>query len=291
MPEDYQIAFRVKGLVAPEERIVFDDHILIRGVPRNEASPRASYVFFKVAVQTDEELQKLEKDCIDSLKDITRIYCLVSNDYAEVMPYGAMVPISSEHPFGYPKLFAWFWTKRIVTDEERERNIPFIKKTMTKYELVKSIFQVKKKAFLRNAIDYYHRSLGDSRLEEKLLDLMISLESLFSKKGERQELRLRYSLRASFLLSVGQESELPNIFRNVYQLYHKRSEVVHGTRVVDLDRSKISILQKYVSEAIQRFIHIEMPKKAILELIDDSVYDEEKREQLNQVVLEAIKKW
>lgn len=285
MSEDYQIVFKVKGLVTPEKKIMFDDHILIRGIPGSDTS----YVFFKVAVQTDEELRPRAHACMHSLTDITQIYGLVGNNYAEVIPSFLAVPISSLNRFGYPH--AWSWVKRIVTDEEREKNIPFIKKTMAKYELVKSIFQVKKKAFLRNAIDYYHRSLGDSRLEEKLIDLMISLESLFSKKGEQQELRLRYSLRASFLLSVGQESELPNIFRNVYELYKKRSKVVHGTRVVDLDRSKISILQKYVREAIQRFIHIEMPKKAILELIDDSVYDEEKREQLNQIVLEAIKKW
>ena len=177
----------------------------------------------------------------------------------------------------------------VIEEEQRVKNVPLLKKTMTKYESVKNIFQDRNKAFLRNAIDYYHRSLGDLRLEEKLIDLMISLESLFSR--ETQELRLRISLRASFLLGVGQEKVLPNIFRNIYKLYDKRSKVVHGTQIVDLDEFEISILQKYVREAIKRFIHIEMPKKDFLQLLDESVYDEAKRAYLNQIVLMAIEKW
>ena len=92
-------------------------------------------------------------------------------------------------------------------------------------------------------------------------------------------------------MSAGQESERSNIFRNVYNLYEKRSKVVHGTEVVDLDGTEIFILQEYVREAIKRFIHIEMQKQNILKLLDESIYDKEKRELLNRKLLEAIKKW
>lgn len=37
--------------------------------------------------------------------------------------------------------------------------------------------------------------------------------------------------------------------------------------------------------------YIEMAKKSILRLLDESVYDKEKRELLNEKILEAIKKW
>jgi hypothetical protein len=60
---------------------------------------------------------------------------------------------------------------------------------------------------------------------------------------------------------------------------------------VKLDEFEISALQKYVREAIKRFIHIEMPKEDILNLIDESVYDKEKRNELNRMVLEAINQW
>lgn len=285
MSEDWQIGFKVKGLGAPEKEIVFDDYILIRGVPRSDSS----YVFFKVAIQNEKEEEKLHDNYINVLRNIVQMYGLVTNVYAEVLLNSVRAKISSEDPFGYTKYSPEFWLKAVIGDEERVKNIPLIKKTMAKYETVKTIFQDKNKAFLRNALDYYYRSLGDVRLEEKLIDLMISLESLFSR--ETQELRLRISLRASFFLSVGQESGLSKVFRDIYELYDKRSKVVHGIEDVDLNSTKIWILGDYVREAIKQFIHIEMPKEDILKLIDESVYDKEKREQLGQIILEATKKW
>lgn len=284
MSEDWQIGFKAKGLGAPEKEMVFNN-ILIRGAPSSDSS----YVFFKVAIQNEKEQDKLRDDSINVLRNIAQMYAIVTNLHVEVLPSSVAAKISSENPFGYTKYPPELGFIAVIDDEQRRKNIPFIKKTITKYKSLKTIFQNKNKAFLKNAMDYYHRSLGDFRLEEKLIDLMISLESLFSR--EAQELRLRISLRASSLLSVGQESERSNIFRKIYQLYDKRSKVVHGTQVVDLDIFEISILQKYLREAIQRFIHIKMPKEDILKLIDESVYDKEKKEQLNQIVVEAIKKW
>jgi hypothetical protein len=285
LSKDLQIGFKVKGLGAPEKEMVFDDYVLIRGVPHSDAS----YVFFKVAIQKKEEIDKLADDSMNILRNALQLYSIVKNVYTEVMPSWVTAEISPEHPFGYPKYSPEFRLVARIGDEQRVKNIPFLNKTVAKYESVKDIFQNKNKAFLKNAMDYYHRSLGDFRLEEKLIDLMISLESLFSR--EAQELRLRISLRASSLLSVGKESERSKIFRKIYQLYDKRSKVVHGTELVNLDIFEISILQEYVREATKRLIHIEMSKKDILKLLDESIYDEEKRELLNGKILEAIKKW
>jgi DNA-binding transcriptional regulator YhcF (GntR family) len=90
---------------------------------------------------------------------------------------------------------------------------------------------------------------------------------------------------------VGQETEKPNIFRKVHALYKKRSEVVHGTEDVKLEYMDISTLQKYVREAIKRLIHIDMSKEKYLTLLDESVYDEEKRKCLTKTVMESMKKW
>ena len=78
---------------------------------------------------------------------------------------------------------------------------------------MKSVFEEKEKSYLRNAIDYYYRSLEDSRLEKKLIDLMISLESLFSR--EIDELSLRYSLRASFFLSSRDSNRRVEIYNKI----------------------------------------------------------------------------
>jgi len=285
LPEDWQFGFRVKGLIAPEKEIVFDDSILVRGVP-----PSAdAYVFFKATIQKEEEKDRLRDELLDVLRSILQIYGLVTSHYAEPLPGSVAAKISSENPFGYTQHLPPFYLVPLYDDEKRRKNIPLLEKAMAKYASGKTIFQDKNKAFLKNAIDYYCRSLGDFRLEEQLIDLMIALESLFSR--DPQELRLRLSLRASYFLSVGQESEFSKIFTDVYSLYEKRSKVVHGTELVDLDSTEISILQEYLREAIKRFTHIETSKQGILELLDESVYDRAKRELLNQIILEAIKKW
>lgn len=285
LPKNWQIGFKVKGLGAPEKEIVFNDYILVRGVPWSDSS----YVFFKFPLQNEEEKDKIRDDFINVLRNIAQVYGLVTNVNTEVLLSSVMAEISSENPFGHTKYGPDFGFIAVIEEEQRKKNVPLLEKTMTKYESVKSIFQNRNKAFLRNAVDYYHRSLGDLRLEEKLIDLTISLESLFST--ETQELRLRISLRASSLLSVGQENEQSNIFRMVYRLYDKRSKVVHGTEVTSLDGTEISRLQTYVRESIQRFIHIEMPKKRFLGLLDEAVYDTERRKLLCTTVKEAIKKW
>ena len=192
MSEDWQIGFKVEGLVAPKKEIVFSDYILIRGVPRRDSS----YVFFKFTLQNEEEKDKIRDDFINVLRNITQMYGLVTNIYSEALLSSVTAKISSENPFGYTKHSPEFRLVPVIGDEQRRKNIPFLKKTMAKYETVKNIFEDRRKSYLRNAIDYYYRSLGDFRLEEKLIDLMISLESLFSR--ETQELRLRISLRASF---------------------------------------------------------------------------------------------
>jgi len=92
-------------------------------------------------------------------------------------------------------------------------------------------------------------------------------------------------------LGVGQEDKRAELFRNIYSLYVKRSKVVHGNEVVDLGYTEIHNLQENGGEAIKRLVYIDKEKKEFLELLDQSVYDEKKREELNQMVNVAIKKW
>ena len=284
MSEDWQFCFLVKGLIAPEEGITLGD-MMIFGVPPSHDAR----IFFKASTKPEKDKDALRNDLLSNLRNIAKVYGLISNTYVDVMSGSSASKISSEHPFGDQEMFGYITLIPTFNGEQRRRNIPLIEKTITKYEAVKPIFQGKAKGFLRNAIDYYYRSLKDDKLEEKIIDLMISLESLFS--NAKDELGLRYSLRTTFLLGVGQEAERPNIFRKVHALYGKRSEVVHGTEDVDLEYKDISDLQKYVSEAIKRLIHIEMPKQEFLTLLDESVYDEGRRALLNQIVMEAMKKW
>jgi hypothetical protein len=208
LSEYFQVGFWVKGLIAPKKEIVFDDWLLVRGIPPSDNAN----IFFKVAIQKEEEREKLTKDCLNSLKNILQIYGLVSDTYAKFPSGWTSAKISSDHPFGSIKHLGGSLVVE-VDENYRKRQIPNLKKAIEKYDSTRSVFQNKNQAFLKNALDYYYRSLGDGRLEEKLIDLMIALESLFSK--ENDELTLRYSLRAAFLLGVGKEAERYLIVENI----------------------------------------------------------------------------
>lgn len=278
----WQVGYKVKGLVAEEKDFAFRDWLLVRGIPPSDNAE----VLMQVTAENDDVMRERSHSI---LKSITQIYSLVSDRYIEILPGTAYAEVSSDRPFGFLKYFGGLTMMPVYNEDQRAEHASFLRKALEKYDSVKSIFQDRKKSYLRNAIDYYTRSLGDSRLEEKLIDGMISLESLFS--SDVQELRLRISLRSSFFLSVGRENELPKIFGKVYSLYGKRNKVVHGIEGVALDCSEISEFQGYVRRAIRRFIHIDMPKKRILMLTDRSVYDEEKRDELVRIISEAGRRW
>ena len=88
-----------------------------------------------------------------------------------------------------------------------------------------------------------------------------------------------------------QQEKLPDIFRNVYALYPKRSKIVHGSEDVILDDKDIRIFRNYLKEAIKIFIHIDVSKELLWNMLDESVYDLAKRERLGQIVSEAVTKW
>jgi hypothetical protein len=196
LSEDWQFCFFVKGLVAPEEGITFGDMMILGIPPSHDAS-----IFFKVSTKSEKDKDALRNDLLNNLRNIAEVYGLVTNTYVEVLSGSSASKVSSEHPFGDKKLCGHITSIPVFDRERRRRDIPLIEKTITKYEVVKPIFQGKAKGFLKNAIDYYYRSLKDDTLEETIIDLMISLESLFSR--EIDELGLRYSLKGNIPLKRG----------------------------------------------------------------------------------------
>ena len=279
MSEEWQFNFQVKGLIAPIEGLTYDN-MQIKGLSGNEA-----LVSFKVHIESNAHADKLT-ELKKELSNIAEVYGLITNRHFEII--GTTFAGQSSKG-GVKTAGAELIAKHVISNEKRAKNVPQIEKALTKYKALQAIFTQKGKFFLRNAIDYYVRSLKDDLLEEKLLDLMISLESLFS--NEKDELGYRYSLRASSLLSIGQEDKRGAIYRNIHDLYNERSIVVHGVKKIELDYKEIIFLQQSVNEAIKRMVHIEMPKLKILELLDDSLIDKENAILLNEKVLEAISRW
>lgn len=280
VPEDWQVVFSVQGLRAPDE-LQLDDSILIKGTIHDSA-----HIFLKGSIIDEDDRDRLFDASKLKLKKILQIYGLISNFHASTNPGYSAKKISSESPFGVIDISIGLTLVPVVMDNQRKEHEPLLKKTLEKYTLMETRGQT---GFLLNAIDYYHRSLGDTNRQEKLIDSMICLESLFSGGGG--ELRLRYSLRMAHLLGVLQKEKIPKIFNNVYSLYDKRNKVVHGVEGVELDDKKIWKFLKNLKEAIKLFIHIETSKDELLKLLDESVYDVKKRKKLKQKVTQSISKW
>jgi hypothetical protein len=278
MSEELHIHFRVKGLIAPIEGLKYNK-IWIKGLEGNEAL--ISLIEHTEKDSQAETLAKLKTE----LDNIAEIYGIVTNRYFKILDTSFEILRDGNVKVVGAELIA----KHVINNESRVKNVPQIEKALKKHDELHGIFSQKEKFFLRNAIDYYTRSLKDYRLEEKLLDLMIALESLFS--SEKDELGYRYSLRASSLLSICQEAKRKAVYDNTHYLYNQRSIVVHGVKKIDLDYKSIVFLQQNVREAIKRMVHMDMPKQKILELLDASIIDKDSAILLNEKVTEAINKW
>ncbi len=118
-------------------------------------------------------------------------------------------------------------------------------------------------------------------MEAKLIDLMVCMESLF---GGDQELRFRISQRVALLLSARKKSDRSRIFKIVYDLYNKRSRIVHGGETVSLTYAEVSELEDYARESITCLIPLKLSKKEIVTLLDESVIDEKKKKELDDLI-------
>ena len=279
-----QYCYTIKGLIAPIEETIFKN-ILIKGIyPSDQAK-----VYFKIQFSNQTEKDKIADSLPKRLEKIAQFYALVTNRHFSISGGHSSTTIDEKRPFGWDKLGEGLTFIPIYSDEDRQKKVPELQITLAKYHELNSILESKKNSYLKNAIDYYYRSLEDGRLEKKLIDLMISLESLFSK--ETNELSLRYSLRASFFLSSKNINNRLEIYNDIRSLYNNRSKVVHGTGNIKLDYGEIIRFQNYLKEAIKIFLYIGKSKDQLLSLIDHSIVDNGKLEQLNKIINKAIEKW
>lgn len=92
-----------------------------------------------------------------------------------------------------------------------------------------------------NAIRRLSSSIQKISLEEKIIDLMISLESLFSDGAH--EMTFKISVRMSFLLGRNiQETKFLNKF--IKEAYALRSQIVHGNKIkrMRIDGKNLTLL-------------------------------------------------
>lgn len=289
MSKEWQAFWKAEGMIPPKQASTLDDHMLIRGLKELVAGMPIppTYVFFKIdAEDIDEASSKARAEQPErELRNFVQIYGLVTGRYV-TLTGPTLSQIDESHPLGKPFALMELTTEEVPREDEIEGSTTLLKRTIDKFNSIKGVFMERHKGFLRNAIDYYYRALGDSTLEEELIDLMVSIESLFST--DIAELRYRTSLRMAHLVSLASGAELPEIFHDVYNLYDKRSKILHGMEDVELSCDEMGKLKKYVLHSLKCVIDLDLTKGEIIHLLDDAIIGEPARRKLSELVAKAL---
>lgn len=278
---EWQICFEVKGLIAPEKPLKFDDKIAFKKTPRPKVpiyieSDDRSIVFFKVFSDEAPEFNIMHQ----RLQDFLYFYGLVTGQYVECPNQQVAIQITESCPFGEVLGLSKIFDIVKLTDEKKEHYNRLLKYSMQTFKKFGSIFTDSSKRYLKNAIIYYYRALKDlSRLsnEEALIDEMISLESLLGANS------YRLSLRASILLRLEGKEKASDIQQKIKDLYEKRSKIVHGSEKISLKHEEVFELAKYTNNIIFILLNFNKPREEITSLVDNSILDLKEKQSLEQL--------
>lgn len=119
--------------------------------------------------------------------------------------------------------------------------------------------------FLELAFESFNLSYETNNINLAFLSLMIGLDTLFSR-GE-QELRHSTSRNAAVLLGENAEDS-KGIFREVRDLYDKRSKIVHTGKSRIIDNEDLSKLRYYIRESIKEIHRMGMNKDELTDLLN-----------------------
>lgn len=150
------------------------------------------------------------------------------------------------------------------------------------WNIVKSLDR-RKFSFFKTAIGRFNFAYGRNKDEDRLIDLMIALESLFFKEEERSELGYRISLRTAVFLE-NEPADRNTIYKTMREAYYLRSRIVHGSNVdlikpLTIDGKSLPIhevvntIETYVRKSIRLFL-LRLKDKSheeIIKEIDDAI--------------------
>jgi UDP-2,3-diacylglucosamine pyrophosphatase LpxH len=133
--------------------------------------------------------------------------------------------------------------------------------------------------FLLNAFRYLLAAERLRRNEDRLINLFIALEALYSDRSG--ELSYKLSNRMASLLART-DQERGDIFEHVRDLYDKRSKIIHGDleKVTNEDMVRLSSLTKHSLTAVFRLLRLYQTRKKILPLIDRALHDSSLRRKI-----------
>jgi len=118
--------------------------------------------------------------------------------------------------------------------------------------LFSTLERMRNARYLSLAMRRYNLAYQRETIEDRFLDYFISLESLYSKRGEIGEVTHRISTRASLVLAESFEDR-QNKRKRIKDLYNIRSRIVHG-QLVRLRQENIWETEDSVRTSLKWFI-------------------------------------
>jgi len=122
-----------------------------------------------------------------------------------------------------------------------------------------------RESFLQLAFDNFELSYETHNINLSFLTLMVSLETLLNPG--KQELRYRISRNTAVLLGRD-KAYSKKIFREIKDLYDKRSKIVHAGRSDVIKKEDLLKLRHYVRESIKKIYKIGMDKNSVIDLLN-----------------------
>lgn len=137
-----------------------------------------------------------------------------------------------------------------------------------------------KTKFIFSAIDRFMTSYEQESLEDRILDLMISLEALL--QTDIAELKYRLAIRtATFLETDPVQRNL--VYKIIKEGYHVRSKTAHGAKItkITINGNELTLedlanqIEEIVRRAIKEFIkrtNQEQNRDTIIKKLDDDLF-------------------
>lgn len=127
-------------------------------------------------------------------------------------------------------------------------------------------FVMPESEYLKLAIEQFNNSYVAVSLESSFLNLMMSLEALYTKSN--QELSFRLRRNCAILLGTNYENS-QMIFRDIKELYDKRNKLIHGkSKQGEIKQEDVHKCSNYVRSSIKKFIELKEGHDELLNKLD-----------------------
>lgn len=150
-----------------------------------------------------------------------------------------------------------------------------------------------KYTFLGRSIRRFSNAIENRSTEERIVDFVISLESLYS--SNEQELAYKFSLRVAAILGSNSREKI-KLQQMMHKIYNMRSKIVHGDKILNQIKfdgkslethMAVEVLERISRNSIMIFFelleHYEK-KEDIHRDIEDAIFDNEIRLKLSKII-------